>query len=306
MFNVNPLQAGGPGNALMPKCDLTVRRDAEGTVCFRSLPTWNYADFSQAPGMAPAAGFFPPGSSYNGMKVRSMPSARGFLEELMSTLHPRATDLRVIVVDPMPEIVAAYERGEATLNQQLQGLGLGGFRYQAAALLVEYREGDCSFREALFTALRDARPLGFWCNEWTMAARAPLAEADAWKPVLDTIRTSVRFNPDWIQRVMRNADERGRIIQETQEYIAKVDREIYRNRQQTQARIDQERYLLITGQEEFVNPYTREVETDTNQYQRRWTTADGRYLYTDDANLDPNRTEGLNQVEWKETRIRPR
>jgi hypothetical protein len=32
-----------------------------------------------------------------------------------------------------------------------------------------------------------------------------------------------------------------------------------------------------------------EVKTDTAYYKKRWTTSDGRFLYTDDELLDPNK-----------------
>lgn len=185
-------------------------------------------------------------------------------------------------------------------------IGTSPFRYDAAALVMDYAEKGGKFREVLFTAIRDGRGFGIWCNEWTMAARAPAAAADQWKPVLDAIRMSVQFNKQRLAKVLQNADERGRIIHETQPYIAKLDREIYENREKTRCHIQNENYLLITGQEEYVNPYSKEVEVDTAYYKKRWTTSDGRYLCTDDELLDPNKVDGLNKVEWKATQVRPR
>lgn len=301
IFNVNPMQMNGPGNSMAPKCDFTVFKDARKSVYINFVPSWNYADLSMVGSMAPAAAFFTPGSNYNGMKVRPMLSARAFLEELFRTKHPEAAEIKVVHADPMSEIVEGYVKNEATLNQQLQAVGVGGFRYQAGAIVIEYSEGGERYRHILFTALRDGRSFGMWCNEWTMAARAPLKEADYWKAVLDTVRVSVKFNAQWLATVTRNADERGKTMLETQQYIARLDREIFENRSRTRSHIQNEQYLLITGREEYTNPFTNEVEVDSSDYKHRWVTSDGRYLYSDKDGFNPNQDESFRQFEWKET-----
>ena len=48
------------------------------------------------------------------------------------------------------------------------------------------------------------------------------------------------------------------------------------------------RFLVLTGQEEFVNPRTGEIETDTNAFRYRWTTSGGDVYYTNREDEDPN------------------
>jgi hypothetical protein len=60
-FHVDALQANGPGNFVDTKCDLTIKKDAGGTVMIRWLPSWNYADFSGSRQFAGAAGLNAPG-----------------------------------------------------------------------------------------------------------------------------------------------------------------------------------------------------------------------------------------------------
>ena len=44
-------------------------------------------------------------------------------------------------------------------------------------------------------------------------------------------------------------------------------------------------YLTLTEQEEYVNPYTNEVEVGTNQWQHRWINESGDVIYTDNEEL---------------------
>lgn len=305
VFNVNPLQANGPGNSLAPKCDLTVKKDVAGSVMSRWLPSWNYADFSVEP--TPSADLFPVGSQYQGMQVKPMPTAEGFLQELFGVLHPGATDIRLLARDDFPEILQAYQHSFQQTNQMLANLGKRPAQFDVLGLTVEYSDNGVRYREGLFTAIVDMRSGAFmWYNDHTYSARAPAAEAEQWQPVLETIRTSMRLNPDWVKAVTQAMGERAQMALETQRYINKVSQEIYENRARTNAKINYENYLLISGQDEYVNPYTQEVERDTSSYKRRWVNANGDYLYTDEDAFNPNQERALNQVEWKLTPVRPR
>lgn len=78
------------------------------------------------------------------------------------------------------------------------------------------------------------------------------------------------------------------------------------NRRKTHADIRHENDLFLTGQEECVNPYTREVERDTNAYEFRWTHPSGDRIYSEDPTFDPNKVRELSRVEWKKTPVRKR
>ena len=180
VFNVNPLQMNGPGNTTTPKCDLTVKADARGTVMLRWVPSWNYADLSLAP---TGWGTFRPGMHYQGMPVRPIVGARQFLTELIKSMRPQAADIKIVAEDPLPEVAAAYARRAELINQNLQKMGLAPTRFEALALVVEYREAGEHFREVLSTTIADARGGAFmWSNDDTIAFRAPVSRFEEWKP----------------------------------------------------------------------------------------------------------------------------
>jgi hypothetical protein len=306
IFNVSPIAAGGPGNSLMPKCDLTVKSDEAGTKAFRWLPSYNYADLSVGQ-FALTSGLFPPGSMYQGMRVVPLPTWEAFLLDLARKNHPGAAGLKVVGKEPIPELAEIFRKLGKDIDAFCQGIGVPPGRYDAGGILVEYAEGGKTYREGMVAAIIDRRgSAAQWTNECTLAMRAPVEEAGAWKTTFDIIRQSLRFDPKWLDAAVRAAGERGKMAYETMQYIQRVDREILENRRKTNADIRYENYLLVTGQEDYVNPYTKEVEVDTSDYKYRWTTSSGNKLYTDVESVDPNRDRDLNGVEWKRTLVRKR
>ncbi len=307
MFNVDPTQAGGPGNSMEPKCDLTTKKDRAGTVFLRWLPSYNYADMSKSPQAAYSAGFFPPGSSYQGMEVKPKPGVQDFLMGTFRKLHPGASNTKVKQRAPLPELAAFYRKITQPINNSMAQLGLPPITYEAGGVVVDYTEGGVRYTETLLTALADARGgAASWSNQYTLVTRAPAKEYDKWKPAFDIMRQSIEFNPKWIAKVSRAAAQRGQVVQDTMKHIQRIDQEIWENRQKVRSDIQHENYLALTGQEEYVNPFTKKVERDTSAYEHRWTTPDGGRIYTDDPEFDPNRVDELSNVKWKQTKVRKR
>ncbi len=300
IFNVDPLKMNGPGNTLAPKNDLTVKLDAAGTVMFRWAPVWYYADLTYAP----LAGSFPVGSYYRGMLVKPMPTAKEFLLEGLRAARPGLAGLKIVAEDPMREMVEAYQKVNAQLNQSLASTGVQPAKYDAAALLVEYNEGGQLFRETLVTVLVDTRASAFmWSNERTVHLRAPAADFALWKPVLDTIRTSDHMNPQWVASMNRERARRTQMAQDTDSYLRRVANEIVEHRRQANAEIRHEQWLFISGQEEYKNPYTGEIERDSSAYRHRWVNNQGDVILTDQNDFDPNDVEAYKTREWKPTPI---
>lgn len=109
-FHVDPMQANGSANSIDGKCDLTLKKDAEGTVFFRWLPSWRYCDMSRSSQFSMSENFFPVGSRYQGMEVRPMPDCVSFLHQMFRTLHPTASDVNVMEYRPIPELGQVFRR----------------------------------------------------------------------------------------------------------------------------------------------------------------------------------------------------
>ncbi|MBF0528682.1 MAG: hypothetical protein HQK55_05310 [Deltaproteobacteria bacterium] len=299
IFNVDPLKVNGPGNTISPKLDLTVKSDEQGTILFRWAPGWNYADLSLSPS---GWSLFRPGQYYQGMLCRVTPTSMEFLTGFFKEAHPGASDVRVVTQDSMPEVVKAYEEKSAEVNAKIRQLGLKPIQFSALAVVVEYTEKSVKFREVLFTTIADNRSAAFmWSNGDTLQFRAPLDQFDQWKPVFDTIRLSRQMNPEWLRAVAIHSGQRAEEAWNTQQYINKVSNEIVEHRRRTNAEINHQNYLLISGQDEYRNPFTGQIEQDTSQWRYRWVNNEGDVLYTDENSYDPNRHEEYNTREWKRT-----
>lgn len=58
-------------------------------------------------------------------------------------------------------------------------------------------------------------------------------------------------------------------------------------------------YLVLTGQEEYANPFTHQPEIDVSSYDYRWVTESGERVYTNDKGFDPNRAQHTQGRTWK-------
>lgn len=296
-----------------PKLDLTVKRDPVGTVALRWCPEIKYCD----PRFMAAAMFFPPGSNYQGMLVWPQPGAAEFLVHVVFPwAHPQAQQARVVEGGPRPELV------ERLRSQLARGGPLLPYGYEGAAVLFAYVENGIHYLEGATVVLESTGQLGagMWSNKETVLWRAPEDEFAAWEPIFEHIQASVVINPRWaaeeqaveqqllgiFNQAQQAERERARRRLEFQHSMQEMAQDMVEHRRQTHAEIRNDAYLMMTNQEEYVNPYTHQVEIGSNQWQYRWVTADGNEYYTDHEGDDPNQLDGLNQATWERTPVRPR
>jgi hypothetical protein len=298
IFRVNAAQADGPLNALEAKCDLWFLSDARGTVAYRILPDIVYAH----PGVG--GGLFPPGRNYQGAMVKPFLRAEQFLSELFRTQHPQASDVRVLATRRLPGEIEAMQRGQAFTNDQLRRMGgeQMAFQYDAAGTVVEYTEGGVRYREVLVTGIVDMRAALTWKNTRTLAFRAPAAEWDRWRFVMDVMRSSLRFNPTWVLHESEGQRQRADFAANVMRELSRIDQEIAARRRNVNSEIMNDNYLVLTGQAEYVNPRTREVEVDTDQFRFRWTTPSGDRYFTNEEGENPN--QFLQRSDYRLTPVR--
>ncbi len=186
--------------------------------------------------------------------------------------------------------------------------GMGCYTYDAATVAVTYEEDGVRYKERMVTTIEDTGrlALGMWANKETFVVRAPEAEFDGMVPLFALIENSFQVDPAWLSAENRGADQRARMALQHQRDMQQEAQEIVDNRRRVNAEIANDAYLNLTNQEEYVNPYTNQVELGTNQWPNRWQDPDGGVLYTDDPNYDPNRDPNLSRTDFKRSAIRPR
>ena len=307
LFSIDPTAGGGTLNAIESKCDLSIKRDEAGTVMCRWGPAYNYADFSKAPEFANLAALFPVGRVYNGAQVKGLLTPEEYLVEGFKLVRPKAAGAKISERHELPELVEILAAMAKDLNAKAAPLGKAPMTFTAGSVVFDYTEGGTRFREAAATAICDWRATSaLWSNQFTFHMRAPADEADEWKPVLDIIRQSLQVNPEWLKEYQQKVGERGAKAAEVFRTLARLDQEIFDRRSKARSAIQNENYLMLTGQEEYVNPYTKEVERDTSDYKSRWTSLNGDRIYSNQPDYDPNKDQGLNRTEWKLTPVHKR
>jgi hypothetical protein len=299
IFRVNPLQAGGPLNSIEAKCDLTLKSDDRAPVAFRILPDVVYAH------VGIAAGTFPPGSNYQGAIVRPLEDAPTHLQKLFSAIHPRASNVQKLKAARLPGEIQSMEKGLEYTNQLFRQVGAAAMTYRADAAggVFEYTENGIRFREIMVTGIVDMRAALTWKNTRTLLFRSPAAEWAAWRPAMDIMRFSLKFNSQWVIREAGGQRERAEIILKVYEEIRRIDGEILRRTSVNRDEIMNDNFLVLTGQEEYVNPHTREVEVDTDAFKYRWVNAGGERYYTN-REEDPN--VFMQRTDYKRTPVRKR
>jgi len=300
IFRVNAAQAGGPLNAVEAKCDWLLMSDAKGTVAFRILPDIVYAHTGIG------AGFFQPGSYYQGAEVRALVDAPTHLTYLIHALHPNAVKLNILKIQRLPGEIESMRRGMAYTNQLLTQIGLGAMTFQCDAVgaVYAYTEDGKAYHEVMLTGIVDMRAAMTWKNTRTMAFRAPSTNFERLKPMMDVMRFSIQFNPQWVVKESQGQQERAKITLKVFDDIRRIDREIVSRTTINRQEIMNDNFLVLTGQEEYVNPHSGEVEMDTDAYRYRWKTSGGDVYYTNREDEDPNIF--LQRGDYSRTLIRKR
>ncbi len=300
ILRVDPLQTTGPAQSIAAKLDFAVASDQQGTVMLHWVPSYYYIDMRYMP----AAPLFPQGASYMGMTVLPAMGAREFITQLLFPhLRPAARDVRIEEQRDLPGLAGLFDQALAQM-----GLGQYNIRNSAALVSLVYQEGGRTYREKVVAVIEDMGQFagGMWSNKLTITARAPVEEFEAWAPVLWLMANSSEVNQQWVVKELQGQIQRGKVVLEVQRDIQEIGRSIVEHRQKTNAEIMNDMHLNLTGQEEYVNPFTNEVEVGTNQYQHRWVNEQGDVLYTDQETYDPNSDPAMHATNFRRSVVRPR
>ncbi len=301
IFRVDPTAAGGPAQSVAAKLDFTVKKDAAGTAMIRWLPDVLFYD----PRMSPAGqmGMFQPGSNYRGMTVYFLMSAQQFIRDVaIPYAHPQAGNVNIVEQKSLPDLARKYQQNARSM------FAGASFSYDAAIVTFTYSEAGRTYREKMVAVVEDWGQLGagMWGNKETLCVRTSVNEYQKWEPYFSIIQNSVILNSQWIAGEIQGQIKRGEIVLNTQQEVQRIEREIVEHRRKTNAEINNDMYLTLTEQEEYVNPYTNEVEMGSNQWQYRWVNESGDVIYTDSEEYDPNVDVELNRSDYKKTPIRKR
>ncbi|MBU0691391.1 hypothetical protein KKH18_06200 [bacterium] len=301
IMRLDPTMMGGPAQSIEAKLDMTVKQDERGTVMGRTLADMRYADVVSANPML--AGMFPPGSNYNGMMVAPCPSARAFITQMaFPYVHPSAQRVNVIETNPASALAQRYQQSLATLPLPVTPV------CDAGVVVLEYSEDGVVFKELWSAVIVNwgQTAAGMWENKETRFMRTPAAEFEQWVPVFAAMQASVQVDPKWLAGEIQGQMIRSQIVIDTQKEIQRIEREMVEHRQRVNAEVQNSMYLTLTGQEDYLNPFSGEYETRSSELgKHRWVNDLGQELYTDDGTYDPNIDPDLNIQGFQRSAARP-
>lgn len=301
IYRVDPTAAGGAAQSIAAKVDFAVKSDNAGSVMVRWLPDVLFYDASMSP--AGQMGMFPPGSNYNGMTVFPKMSATQFIIDIaFPYAHPGAEQVAVVDTRSLPGLAQSYTQ------RVRQAMPYIDFTYDAAAVTLNYTDQGKTYTERMIAVVEDWGQLGagMWGNKETALVRAPTGQLDRNEKTLGAIHGSVTIDRRWLAGELQGQIKRGEIALNTQREVQQIENAIVEHRQKTNAEINNDMFLTLTEQEEYVNPYTNEVEYGSNQWQHRWVSESGEVIYTDNEDYDPNVDINRNRSDFKRTQIRKR
>ncbi len=265
----------GPTNSVGAKIDFSVRKDRAGSVMIHWLPNFTYKDPRALGGM------FAVGSNYMGAMVYPVLDPQTFMDQFVfRKQRPEARNVRVLERKPLSELAQRYRQRSAVPNA----------RYDAGSVTVAYDEGGVQYKERLMAVIEDieGQGLGMWTNHETLAVRAPVAEFDQSAGLLGAIESSLKGNPAWVSGENRGAAARAHNALETQRTLQNQRHQMVERQRETNAEARHSSWLFLTGQDDYVNPHTGEVEQGSNEYRNRWVNSGGDVIYSNDPDYDPS------------------
>ncbi len=300
IHRVNPI-ANGPSNAISAKLDFAIKKDNAGTVMIRWLPDVLYFDARYSP--AGQMGLFPEGSNYQGMTVLNIRTADNFITSIaFPYAHPNAQNIKVVEKKNLTKVANNYSR------RVKQAMPYSTMSYDASIVKFTYSENGIQFEELMISIIENWGQLGagMWGNKETYFIRTPLNEFTKWEAIFSVIQSSVKLNINWLIGEIKGQATRSKTLIDTQKEVQRIGKEIAEHRQKTNDEIHNDMFLTLTDQEEYVNPYTNEIDVGTNQWQHRWINESGDVIYTDVEDYNPNVDINLNVSDFKRSKVRKR
>ena len=283
----------GANNMVECKFDFAIKKDPKGTVMIRWLPEMLCIDQSMAWGN-------PEGAVFNNALVRRKRTADKFIAEVaIPYAHPKATNVKFISGNEQPGLSAQFAKSVDPGVSAVTNMS-----YQGYLMEYTYDEDGINYQERMVVVIEDygRNGGGLWKNRNSMLIRAPSGKLANWEPVLSVIQNSGKWSLTWIAGEINGQRQRSGQILATQQELQAIDNAMAESRRNTYSEINKDMYLTITGQNEFKNPHTGQIEQDTDNWKNRWVNSQGDIIYSNDSNYNPNSDPDLRNSGFKLSR----
>jgi hypothetical protein len=288
---LDPNRAGA-NNMVECKFDMSVKNDPNGSVMIRWLPEMLCIDQKNAWGN-------PEGAIFNNTLVRKKRDPVAFMIQVaIPYAHPHASKISVNRTKLLPELASLYSASADPSMKMITNM-----LYYAALIEFSYEEEKKLYTERMVTVIEDygINGGGLWKNRQSMLIRTLEGEMEKWEPVFRVIQNSGIWNLSWISGEVNGQRQRSGLIAATQKELQEMDNAINESRRKTSSEINKDMYLTLTGQNEYSNPFTGKIETDTDKWKNRWVNSSGDIIYSDNQAYNPNNDPSLNVSGFKKS-----
>ncbi len=271
-------------------------RNPAGLEAFEAWPAQPYS----WGGMLAMTGF-PEGSNYLGNEVRPPPATVfDYLERHVLPQVRAGVRYQVAARVELPELA------DAVRAQNAAGGNFLPTEISAGRVRIEYELDGHPVEEDFYGTLNKTfLPAGnmvFWIADQLGAMRAEKGRLDDQAQILQTMVSSIRLDPRWLNRYQQlvealtayqnqqiaNAGVLSRIISQTHDEISDSRRQAYEQQQATMDRIHANYSQYQRGVDEYRNPDTgARVELPAG-YSRAWRGPNDEYVVSDNPNFNPN------------------
>jgi hypothetical protein len=285
----------GALNMVDCKFDMAVKKDAQGSVMIRWMPEMLCINGANAFGNRE-------GAVFNNALVRNKRTPERFITDIgIPYAHPKATNIKIISSKSLPQLAQKYQQAVSYEMKMVTNMN-----YSAGIVEFTYTENGVQYSERMMTVIEDygVNGGGLWKNRQSTLVRTPLNQLKSWESVFSKIQNSGIWSTKWVVGEVNAQRKRSGIVTLTNTEIQKLDNEIAESHRKTNSAINHDMYLTVTGNADYVNPYTGKTEQDNADYKYRWIDASGNVIYSDDANFNPNSDPSLNVSGYKKSSVK--
>ena len=247
-------------------------------------------------------------------------------DKAIRTAYPKATNVRVERVVPIPELTAILQRQlepikqqNAAANERSRALGVGTFSFSDGAVLgasTTFELDGKSWEQlnvfgVMHTGLdtQVGRQL-WWGIEPSVAFLAPAGKLEESLPLLMSISYSVRMTPAWAkmksdhmakmnQIDAKGAADRAQIWADSNREVSRIINDGYRERSASSDETHRKFINSIRGVEDYTTSAGGTSVQLPNEYSYVYGNGNGEYILTNEAGYDPNADKGVNNTTWE-------
>lgn len=246
---------------------------------------------------------FPPGAKYFGAEVRTPVGPVQALKSIvLRRFRQSVGPVKIIAEEHLPDLAAALG-----VSRNQPGMSADGGKIR-----VRYGGQGAVIEEEIYTLVESFKiPIqsmfgqftnNFWTLSYIFSVKAPQGRLDSLGALFQTMGSSIRVNPAWMNtytqvvdflirnqmQKIRSAGELSRIISQTHREISDDMMRSWEERQGVYDRLSERFSQNIRGVDEYYDPVSeRPVELPAG-YRNAWVNGLGEYVIAEQEDYNPN------------------